>query len=93
MKKEKIKVIFRNVKYDDGDREILALFPEFVNEHNGLVGSYAHIGQHSEANYHHIISISKPATYEEYSELLAELTKIYDDCELIIRKKHQYRFR
>lgn len=88
--KEKIKVVFRNVKYDDGDREILALFPEERNQFNGLITCYAHIGQHGMADYHCIIKLSKPATEEEYSSLLAELKEIYDDYELVIRKKHQF---
>lgn len=84
---EKTKVVFRYVKYDDGDTEVLALFPEQV-ESNGLVGSYAHIGQHGMADYHHIIRISKPATVEQYAPLQAELERIGYD--LAIRKKHQF---
>ncbi len=70
MKKDttKTKVVFR--KYKNG--EIIALFPEMVNGY--FVCSYMHMGQHSDAEYHHAISSTNPATEEEYKDLYNELT-------------------
>lgn len=75
------KVIFR--KFKDG--QIIALFP---NEQDWyLVMSYMHIGQHSRADYNYIISITKPATEEEYKDLYDELKRIgYDDLKICKRK-------
>lgn len=78
---EKVKVIFR--KYQG---EILALFPELPGTskaHTCLC--YAHVGQHSSANYHWIIGHSKPAKPEEYQALYAELQAI--GYELDIKQK------
>jgi hypothetical protein len=68
--KHKTKVIFR--KFSDGD--IIALFPEIVANARGDCESYMHIGQHSGADYFHIISTTELATPEEYEGLRAELT-------------------
>ena len=70
MKKDttKTKVVFR--KYKNG--EIIALFPEMVNGY--FVCSYMHMGQHSDADYSYVISITKPASEEEYKDLYNELT-------------------
>ncbi len=81
------RVIFRKWR-DTG--EIIALFPELIVTESGMCESYMHIGQHSEANYNHLVAgwygLTVPATPEEYATLLAELELIgYDD--LVIRKK------
>jgi hypothetical protein len=67
------KVIFR--KYEG---EVIALFPEVPSDlyHPGYCQSYQHIGQHGSADLHYIISISKPAHYDEYKPLYDELVKI-----------------
>ena len=76
------KVIFR--KFADG--EIIALLPEEV-WCGYLVTSYMHMGQHSEVDYYHIISVTKPATEQEYAPLLRELQKIgYNDLKIYKRK-------
>lgn len=85
---ERTKVIFRDVAYDTGDKEILALFPEMINEYNGLVECYAHTGQHSQADYHYIIRISKPAKPEQYAPLLKELKSI--GYVLDIKKRYSF---
>lgn len=84
---EKTKVVFRNVKYPDGAREILALFPE-QPEGRRLVSCYAQIGQHGTADYQHIIRISKPAAPEEYGPLKKELESLGYNLE--VRKKHSF---
>jgi hypothetical protein len=64
--------------------ELIALFP-FEKEHNDLVNSYMHIGQHGAADYHGIIKQSRPATPTEYEDLRQELTAI--GYNLLIRKR------
>ena len=78
---EQTRVVFRKFK-DNGD--ILALFP-YLSEGGASVESYMHVGQHSGADYQHCISITKPATPEEYKDLAAELESI--GYNLLIRKR------
>ena len=61
--------IFR--KFKDG--EIIALFPEEDWNHYGGCSSYMHMGQHSGADYNHVLAISKSAKLEEYRDLKTEL--------------------
>ena len=81
--KEKIRVVFR--VYPDGD--VLALFPyvEYSNRWDCM--AYQHVGQHAGADYGLCVSCTKLATLEQYSPLLRELTSIYDDCELVVRRR------
>ena len=75
MKKDKeiTEVIFRKEKNGD----ILAVFPyEPYNDIVGMVGCYAHTGQHSGCQYDYIKEETKPAKPDEYNDLLAELTDI-----------------
>ena len=81
---EKIKVIFR--KADNG--EIIAFFPE-SSANFGNILSYMHMGQHGEASYEFYQS-TKKADEEEYQALLKELKGIYNDCELIVKRKIYY---
>ena len=68
------KVIFRKCN-EFG--EIFALFPDTGdNWSNGLIDSYASIGQHSGADYNHCIKTSKPASQKEYADLKTELESI-----------------
>ena len=55
--------------------EITALFPYEIEDRNGSVMSYAHVGQHSGAVLG-IIYSSKPAKENEYFDLFIELTNI-----------------
>jgi hypothetical protein len=63
------------------DDQVIALFPTlFYNSSKTLVTSYMHVGQHSSADLHGVIHISKKAKKWEYEELLEELISIgYDD--------------
>lgn len=81
---EKLKVIFK--KCEDG--EVIAFFPE-LKVNYGNIMSYMHIGQHGEASYS-FYSELKNATEKEYSSLLEELKRIYNDCILVIKKKLYY---
>jgi len=76
-------VIFRIDKYG-----VFALFPHNVQDIGGDVLYYAHVGQHSSADYDHCIRTSKPATEEQYKQLEKELTSI--GYELNIIKKRNY---
>lgn len=68
-----IKVVFRVF-----DGEVLALFPELPGTNDRWTCTcYAHIGQHSSADIHHVVNNSRPATVEEYFDLLRELEGIY----------------
>lgn len=79
-------VVFRKFK-QGGD--IIALFPEQTNRL--MVGSYMHVGQHSDADYNGVISATTPATESEYAALLAELKSIgYDDLKILKRGKPKY---
>jgi len=82
-------VIFRRFK--EGD--ILALFPAEPADTAGFFcGSYAHIGQHSGADYNAMIAQSKPATPVEYADLKVELENIgYDDLKVYRRSTPQIR--
>lgn len=55
----------------------------------GNIMSYQHIGQHGEASLDYYNSL-RPASPDEYADLLAELKSIYDDVNLVVRKKIDY---
>lgn len=67
-------VIFRVLTHDPQKGQVIALFP-FMPEHNGLVNSYMHVGQHGAADYAGMIRQSRKATPEEYMPLYRELTQ------------------
>ena len=69
-KENKTRVIFR--VFSNG--EVIALFPH-IDEGNGNILSYMHIGQHGGASPL-IVNDTKPATPEQYKELFAELQGI-----------------
>ena len=81
---DKVKVIFRKNKNND----VIAFFPE-VRVNYGNIMSYMHIGQHGEASYEFYLTTRK-ANKNEYTDLFAELRKIYDDCELVVKQKINY---
>ena len=87
---EKFKVIFRKVKNPyTGEFEVVAFFPE-ASANYGNILSYMHIGQHSEASIEFYWSTSKVSA-EEFKPLLDELRAIYDDVELVVRQKLNYK--
>lgn len=69
MERYSIKAVFR--KHKDGT--IDALFP-YEPEFNYKIMCYSRIGQHSIADYDHVIRMTKPASPDDYASLLAELT-------------------
>jgi hypothetical protein len=67
-------VVFR--RWRDSDN-VIALFPVLPADLNGwhCVG-YAHVGQHSTADYRAVIRQTVPASRKEYASLTAELKRI-----------------
>lgn len=87
---EKVKVIFRKAKNPyTKEYEVVAFFPE-IDANYGKILSYMHIGQHSEADLE-FYQETKKTTETEYKPLLEELKAIYDDCELIVKQKINYK--
>lgn len=72
---EKDKHITEVVFRFDKEYGVYALFPYSIHNRSGLVDSYAHVGQHSGADYNHCIATSRPAKLEEYVDLFNELEK------------------
>lgn len=68
---------------------IFALFPYVINDIEGNIMSYEHIGQHGGANYYHCMKRSVPATEEEYKDAYDELTN-YCGYNLRIVKRRNY---
>ena len=81
---DKVKVIFRK----DREGNIIAFLPE-LRVNYGNIASYMHIGQHSEADYW-FYKETKKADKSEYSSLLDELKRIYDDCILVVKQRLRY---
>lgn len=87
---EKVKVIFRKSKNPyTKEYEVIAFFPE-IEVNYGRIMSYMHMGQHGEADLGFYYE-TKKATGEEYEPLLNELKTIYDDCELVVKQKLNYK--
>jgi len=72
----KTKVVF--LKEEDGD--ILAVFPEVLNDFSGNITCYAHVGQHSGASVEYCKTL-QPA--EDYEDLKEELESIGYDLEVL----------
>lgn len=83
---EKVKVIFRK---DMRDGEIIAFFPELPANY-GNVMCYTHNGMHGEADVEYYQTMTLYAERDERAELLDELRKIYNDCELIVKKRMRW---
>lgn len=70
--------------------EVIALFPHIGFLETYTVMSYAHIGQHSECDYQHIVSNSKLATKEQYEPLAKELKEL--GYKIAIRKRAKCKY-
>ena len=79
------------------DKEVMALFPAEPADYEGrYCSSYAHVGQHGSADYAGCVMRSRPATPEEYADLLAELKSYgtgeeYADIKVYRRATRQHR--
>jgi hypothetical protein len=72
---DEVKVLFR--KWRDGEREVVALFPEIPADREGdLCESYMHVGQHGAADPRIVTHDTRAANPEEYRSLLRELGQI-----------------
>lgn len=87
-------VVFRKYKrkhkskccQETGGIEILALFPEVIEDSRGSCSCYQHVGQHGGADYNHCIhELTLPAKPEEYKDLQEELESL--GYRLKIRRK------
>lgn len=81
--KEQVEVEFKKTP-EDG--EVIAFFPETRYDGScnpGMIMSYMHVGQHGEASVE-FYNDCTTCLEEDYADLLAELEKVYDDCELIV---------
>jgi len=81
----KTDIIFRVFK-----KEVIALFPHEVCDRQGNVTSYQHLGQHSGADYRHIIQNSKKATEQEYKNLKKEMENLGYSLNLVSRQNRKY---
>lgn len=82
----KTKVIFRVDTRDKG-YEVIAVFPAIAGDYNPYqtCAGYVHMGQHTTLSAD-VMQWTRPASPEEYKDLLAELVSIgYED--LIIAKR------
>ncbi len=70
-------VIFRMTADDCDYNQVTAVFPT-VDEGNGNVACYAHVGQHSLCGRSWYTHRTRPATPKEYAFLLRELRGIYE---------------
>ena len=80
------KVIFRKTKRAWGN-EIVAVFPDKAGDMNPYrtCAGYAHIGQHTVVSAD-FMQWTRPASPEEYKDLLSELISIgYDDLKIAKR--------
>ncbi len=82
---ETTRAVFR--KYPDG--QIIALFPDIPwSRYRGEVTSYMRLGQHGAADYKHVVATTRPATEDEYLDLLAELKQVgYENLNIAKRIK------
>lgn len=81
--KEQVEVEFKKSP-DDG--EVIAFFPDTMKDGScnpGMIMSYMHVGQHGEASVE-FYNDCNTCLEEDYADLLAELEKVYDDCELVV---------
>ena len=83
------RIVFRTFKSGIAKGEVIALLIDTDKDccSKANVMSYMHLGQHSEANYNGIISMTRRATPEECEPLLDELHRIgYINIEIMYRK-------
>ena len=81
-------VVFR--KFKDGN--VIALFPYNIENYNGDIVSYMHVGQHDIADYNLVVNNTKIATEEEYKELKNELENNMGYVLKVIRKRNYNKY-
>jgi hypothetical protein len=83
--KEKLPVLFRVECAGKFKGDVSAVFPT-LSANPGMAVCYAHIGQHSECS-RSWFNETRNATPDECAALLAELTDIYSDCDLVVKQR------
>lgn len=83
MEKIKVDVHFRKFK---GESQVTAVFPYVIETHTE-VACYSHLGQHSTCCFDYV-SITKPATPKEYSDIKKELEDIGYEVNVIKKRDH-----
>lgn len=86
-----VRVIFRMYKHQGND-VCIAFFPALPGDMNPYrtCQSYEHIGQHGAATIDFYLKDTRPATPEEYKDLLDELTSIgYDNVKVCKKMTYQ----
>ena len=82
---EPTKVMFRWER-DGSYKGVLALVPAVAgNRDPSTCSCYAHVGQHSAADYLSVMERSRAATIEEYSNLATELRRIGYNLKIVFR--------
>lgn len=77
------KVCFRQ---DGESTDVIAVFPEIQWDNLPSLACYEHYGQHGGCTADWVSACTRPATPEEYADLLAELKRIgYDDLVILPR--------
>lgn len=85
--KEATEVMFRKSTFSLDEGEVYAIFP-YLQHKYGFCTTYAHIGQHSGAEYNHCIRNSRPAKENEYRELKKELIRQGYNLKVIQRRNY-----
>jgi hypothetical protein len=81
-------VIFRTWKSGQFKGHVDALFPTMMADSgNRYITSYAHVGQHGQADYYFMVSQTRSSKPEEYKPLLKELRTLVGYKRLKIYKK------
>lgn len=82
--KQPLPVIF---KLESPEATPCAFFPTLPADRYGrFLTCYARVGQHSGAAWDYFHGL-KPCSAKDAAPLLNELQQIYDDCELVVRKR------
>ena len=94
------KVLFRKWKQTDDPilsqftGDISALFPYECDSYDDAdeCKCYDHVGQHGQADYEYVLSLTVPAKPEEYKELHDELVNLlgYEDLEVLVRAPNKH---
>ncbi len=74
------KVIFRVHNVRGEEAEVIAFFPELPGTLSWWKDclSYIHVGQHGASDIKYFRNFTRPATPDEYKDLLTELQQVYD---------------
>ena len=87
-------VVFRRWPGSSGG-DIIALFPAQPADYLGrFCDAYEHVGQHSGADYHGVVQVTKPLSDHEAADLIRELERIgyrLKSIRRVSRKRHEAR--